>query len=537
MQSATAIGSEVVPDIKSTSEALEVVVLVFSCSADLEICSIVTRILAIFCDEAKLITATAPESAKSTLTILKNLEVYQEMSSKTFRFTGLVAFQKIFRKRLLSRLNHPTAGILSAWETVFSKWIIFSKQLSSSRPLEERSLVEWRNYSGFLASLGGCCIAEQASQAVEDSYAGLRWIDRHAPDRSREDTLLDLYLSQSIRLLTCSIIRVREATRESLAEISPSLYPQLFKALQDELEDFFDNPRPPAPASSDPRIIFAEQAAALLKTVVERLGNLTEIGAAIPLDAGELTLSFAKFLDFAESKESILVKIKICQLCEVVTRKKELLNLRHDVRIRNALLEILFNWITRPGSPGSDNNAAFGGSRVDEILRLQKDLDKACLKALTHLTYRLPLQPLSPDNETETGDLRMEMFHSYFNRFLALLSFDSTESGKRDAQSIAAREDSVPTIEFAITALSNLLSANIDIGLKNSLSLGYHEDLGIRIAFVRVLCNVLRQGTELNNLSDAAINEKYDELLEVCTYIRPLCIISGTQTYMIHSFS
>ena len=519
MQNSTAIGSEVVPAIKSASEALEVVVLVFSCSADLEICSIVTRILAIFCEEAKLVTTSAPESAKSTLTILKNLDIYQEMSSKSFRFTGLVAFQKIFRKRLLTRLSHPTAGILNAWETVFSKWIVLSKQLSSSRPLEERSLVEWRNYSGFLASLGGCCIAEQASQAVDDSCAGLRWIDRHAPDKSREDTLLDLYLSQSIRLLTCSIVRVREATRESLAEISSSLYLQLFKALQDELEDFFDSPRPPAPASSDTRIIFAEQAAALLKTVVERLANPAEVGSTVPLGVGEITLSLAKFLDFAESKESILVKIKVCQLCEVLTRKKELLNLRHDVKIRNALLEILFSWITRPGSPSTENSGASGVTRVDEIARLQKELDKACLKALTHLTYRLPLQPVSSDNEIETGDLKMEMFHSYFNRFLTLLSFDGTESGRRDMTSVATRDDSVPTTELAITALSNLLSANIDIGLKNSLSLGYHEDLGIRIAFVRVLCNVLRQGTELNNLSDAAISEKYDELLEVSTVI------------------
>lgn len=76
-------------------------------------------------------------------------------------------------------------------------------------------------------------------------------------------------------------------------------------------------------------------------------------------------------------------------------------------------------------------------------------------------------------------------------------------------------EESMTTPELAISALSNLLSANIDVGLKHSLGIGYHEDLDIRTAFVKVLCNILIQGTEFNNLSDAAVNEKYDELLEV----------------------
>jgi neurofibromin 1 len=518
MQSIAVLGSDTVPDIRSVSELLEVVVLLFSCSADLEVCAIVTRILSTFCDEARLITETSPDSAKSTLTILKNLDVYQEMSSGNFRFTGLVAFQKIFRKRLLTRLTEPTAGILTAWETVFSKWILLSKQLASSRPMEERPLVEWRNYSGFLASLGGCCIAEQASNAADDSVAGLRWIDRHAPEGSREDTLLDMYLAQSIRLLTCGNVRVREATRESLAEISPQLYFQLFRALQDELEDLFDGPRMGGPANMDPRIVFAEQAAALLKNIVERLVNPAEVGAALPIDIGELTLNFARFLDFADSKESLLVKIKVCQLCEVVTRKKELLNLRHDVRIRNALLENLFGWITRPGSSAGDSTGLINNGRADEILRLQKDLDKACLRALAFLTFRLPLQPVAAENDPDTGDLKAQMFHTYFNRFLSLLSYDAPDHGKKDLQQVVLnRDDTMTMADLAITALSNLLSANIDIGLKHSLGIGYHEDLEIRTAFVKVLCNVLLQGTEFNTLSDAAVSEKYDELLEVST--------------------
>lgn len=384
--------------------------------------------------------------------------------------------------------------------------------------LEEKFLVEWRNYSGFLASLGGTCISNLSLAPEDSGVAGLRWIDKVPPDSSHEDTLLRRYMKQSIQLLASSNVRIREATRETLStELSSSLHLPLFETLESELGILFDSPRTNTSLSIESRIVFAEQAAALLKSIIERLGGPTEIGAALSIDIGALTLSFAKFLDdLAEGPNVLRVKIKICQLCEAVTQKKELLNLRHDVRIRNQLLEIIFSWIARPGSPKADAVLS-AGSRVDEILRLQKDLDKACLKALADLTYRLPLQPAEGQTDADTSDLKSQMFHTYFNRFLSLLNYETAEIIRNEVRlNPAGNDESMTTHELAINALSNLLSANIDVGLKHSLSIGYHEDLDIRTAFVKVLCNILIQGTEFNNLSDVAVNEKYDELLEVC---------------------
>jgi neurofibromin 1 len=414
-------------------------------------------------------------------------------------------------------MQHPTSGILTAWENVFDKWLKLSKQIFSrpSDTLEEKSLVQWRNYSGFLASLGSICISNQSLAPEESGLAGLRWIDRLSPET--DDTLLSRYMKQSIQLLASNNVRIREATRETLStELSSPLYLPLFETLESELGVLFDSPRTNTSLSIESRIIFAEQAAALLKSIVERLGGPTEAGAALSIDIGALTLNFAKFLDdLAEGPNILRVKIKICQLCETVTQKKELLNLRHDVRIRNQLLEVIFGWIARPGSPKADAVLS-AGARVDEILRLQRDLDKACLKALADLTYRLPLQPAEGQTDADTSDLKSQMFHTYFNRFLSLLNYETTEVGRNEVRLLSAgSEISMTTPELAISALSNLLSANIDVGLKHSLGIGYHEDLDIRTAFVKVLCNILIQGTEFNNLSDAAVNEKYDELLQV----------------------
>lgn len=476
----------------------------------------VTKCISLFCEEARLVDESSA-ATKTTMPTIRNIDIYLEISTRQFRFTGLVAFQKRVRG-ILRQIQYPTAGILSAWETVFDYWFRTSKQIfsRSSDMLEERLLVEWRNYSGFLASLGGSCITDLAMVTEDTRLAGLRWIDRVFPE-TYDETLLGKYMKQSIQLLASNNVRIREATRETLStELSPSLYFPLFEALESELGVLFDTSRTNTSLSIDSRVIFAEQAAALLRSIVERLGGPAEAGSASSIDVGALTLNFAKFLDDLTEGASILrVKIKICQLCETITQKKELLNLRNDVRVRNQLLEVIFSWIARPGTPRDAVVPA--GARVEELHRLQRDLDRACLKALADLTYRLPLQPAEGQTDADTSDLKSQMFHTYFNRFLSLLNFEAAEIGRNEVRLIAiVSDDSMTPPELAISALSNLLSANIDVGLKHSLGIGYHEDLDIRTAFVKVLCNILIQGAEFNNLSDTAVNEKYDELLEVC---------------------
>lgn len=510
---------EVTTDMLERANActkLETAFLISLCSADISVSQLVTQCISHLCEEA-LIIDTSQAQPKLHAPTLRNLDTYSEISTRDFRFTGLVAFQKRIRG-LLRLMQQPTQGILSAWETVFSMWYKTSTQIvaRTSETLEERTLVEWRNHSGFLASLAGVCVSDQVFTAEDFGVLNLRWIDKFSPE-SYDSNLLSKYTRLSIHLLASSNVRIREATRETLSiELSSTVYLPFFEALETELGVLFDSNRTNTPLSMDSRIIFAEQSAALLRSIVERLGGPTEAGGSMTIDVGALTLNFARFLDDLPESASILrVKIKICQLCETVTQKKELLNLRHDVRIRNQLLEVIFGWIARPETP---KDVYPSGTRVDDFTRLQRDLDKACLKALADLTYRLPLQPAEGQTDADTSDLKSQMFHTYFNRFLSLLSHDAG-SRAETRMSSAMSEDTTTTPELAISALSNLLSANIDVGLKHSLGIGYHEDLDIRTAFVKVLCNILVQGTEFNNLSDEAVNEKYGELLDVSSFL------------------
>ncbi|KAM3549189.1 hypothetical protein MY1884_008850 [Beauveria asiatica] len=415
------------------------------------------------------------------------------------------------RLALLRRLPYPTSGIVQAWEAAFDAWISLGRQVSvtSADATEATTLSQWRDLGGFLVSIGGICTTQQALTLEEPALKTLRWIDNH-PTGDGEETLLARFLRLGIQLMGCANVKVRETMRDIFAHEVPScLYQPLFKSLESEVEAFFtDAFAPDAERAQDSEIVFAEQAVSLLKDVVERLDSPQDHAAASSVHLGSLTLSFAKFIaECTDTATSLRVKIRICQLSEAVMRRREHLNLRDDVLIRNQLLEYIIGWFRTP-EPALEPNR--GTSRLEELGRMQKDLNRACLKALCDLTFRLPLQTQEIQSDASMSAKKSELFQRYFKRFLDLIS-----TARPDVASEPA--DAFSSSEMAITILSNLLSANIDVGLKHSLSHGYHNSVEVRTVFIKVLYNILTQGTEFSNLSDSAVSERYEELLGLLT--------------------
>lgn len=67
--------------------------------------------------------------------------------------------------------------------------------------------------------------------------------------------------------------------------------------------------------------------------------------------------------------------------------------------------------------------------------------------------------------------------------------------------------------------MSNLLSANVESGLVHSISLGYHNDLQTRVAFLEVLTKILQQGTEFDTLAENILADRFERLVELLTMI------------------
>lgn len=504
------------PERNNASADLEVACLVLLCSSNLEICAAVTSSLGLFCEEGSL-TENATDLAHSSLTIMRNIEVYSELSSPNIRLTGMVAFQKRLRK-FLNKMTKPSTGILAAWEFIFLRWSQMNNEIltpSNEREeqFDEKYLMEWRNYSGFLAAIGGCCITDtlQSARLDESMIAGLRWIDRISPSGD-DQSLLDRFLSQCLRLLFCDNLRVREATREVLGiELSAKLFPYLFQFLETELAAMFEG----SSGASAP-VLILEQAASLLKLMVEHLNDIRE--PLLNADFESMTLNLGRYANTLKSDISMLrVKIRICHLCESVTSRRDAMKVGHGMRVRNQLVSILLAWMSGPGRIQFDGLVSDGPLRTDEILRYQRDLNRACLRALVDLTYRLPLQTSADQSDAELLEAKTQLFFQYFNRLLSLLKEEAAHLDRRNESPFGSNrpEEASSALDLTISALSNLLSANIDVGLKHALEMGYHENVQVRTAFLRVLCNVLSQEAEFERLSDSAITEKYQLLIQV----------------------
>lgn len=181
---------------------------------------------------------------------------------------------------------------------------------------------------------------------------------------------------------------------------------------------------------------------------------------------------------------------------------------------------------------------------------VQHDLDQVCLKAIVALLHKLPLQASDQTRDTDRTMNKNRLFQKYFTFFTQLLDrchrYEAeTNTTVRPGSNILVKmhrdvhnpSDSYqywgPLKEYAVNAVSNLLSANVDAGLKSTLAMGYHEDARTRTAFMQVLSNIINQGAQFDTLAENIITDRYEKLVEVI-YLNQAYGISTT--LFIHVF-
>lgn len=248
----------------------------------------------------------------------------------------------------------------------------------------------------------------------------------------------------------------------------------LFKHIESVVSRFFDTEG--ETFSHEKNTLFVENSISILKSILERAEELNP-EHLLSVDFGSLILSFVQYLncltDSSQAQTALWIKVKMCQLSEVLVAKKELVGLRQEIKLRNRLLEIFLSWNSE------FQNVCFDLSQKpedDKNSKLIRDLDVASIKAMVKVLAGLPLQYLEPvpdlgydsdDDDCEQGPL----FKKYLSFFLKVL-----QKSKKDQQDK----------DHTILALSNLLSANLEVGLKHCLAMAYHEDPKTRTAFAQV---------------------------------------------------
>ncbi|KAI8076544.1 uncharacterized protein B0P05DRAFT_546306 [Gilbertella persicaria] len=397
----------------------------------------------------------------------------------------------------------------------------------------EEKAIEWQNYTGFLAALGSCCLTDsdgsKPNSIVEQSH--------RASSPSEPSMMVDRFISDMTDMLISDNVRIREGIKDIIGnDLSPALYVSLFRHLEVHMNRFFDSN---GDAIRSPQNkLFVEQAVLSLKLILDRLVNPSD--CLLNIDFSVLINKFADYLNgLPNTYITMRIKIKMCFLIETIMHKKEQVIIRDEMRLRNKLLEIIVEWTS---DFAIQRKPVEAGQHVD---RLQKDLDQACLKAIVSLLEQLPLQPSEAVRPAEISQIKSKMFLKYFAFFRKFLdrykqserdvnklsvstsamngqlmsprdsSFKPLASGSTGGPSSEPYTDVGQMKELTVLAMSHLLSANVDAGLKYSLSMGYDEDQEARKAFMQVLTNILDHGIEFETLAENVMTDRYEKLIDI----------------------
>ncbi|KAJ3221156.1 Ras GTPase activating protein ira2, partial [Clydaea vesicula] len=469
---------------------------------------------------------------------------------------------------------------------------------SQSEFVEDKG--DWQNYTGFLAALGGVCLNVPASQNPNSSLTTSPTLSTSnlspsvplirkssmssnltntAPSRrqsalnnlqdasspstpnylngdysnwkgsavgsqlmgafANSNEKVDTFLAEMVELSIGENVVVREAVKDLLGnELNSGLYGILFKHISNLVDRFFVTEG--ETFSHEKNTLFVENCISILKLILERAEELSP-DHLFKVDFGGLILSFIQYVNqlgkFNQTVTALRIKVKMCQLVEVLVGKKDTVGLRQEIRLRNRLVEIFLSW-----------NSEFSLNEVLDVknFKLYRDLDLACIKVMIPLLSELPLQPSNVENlKGESGpssalssllvldqdfDSTPEkgiLFNKYLSFFLKVLQkCKMSESHQIRNINNERTEKIADTVQYysllkklSILALSNMLSANIEIGLKYSLSMGYHEDSKTRAAFMQVMTNILNLGSseQFARLGEEGlvILERYEKLLDL----------------------
>ncbi|OCF79181.1 neurofibromin 1 [Kwoniella mangroviensis CBS 8886] len=384
--------------------------------------------------------------------------------------------------------------------------------------LDEEGSKEWQN---LIAWLCACCSVANYDTRPPPSLCDIigKGILPPAYDQSIPDphVPVEAFVKQCVDLLVSSSVNVRETLKNALGSELPTngcrmIVGPMIKLLSHAIS-------PAGVNVSEPFTIFAEQAVSVLRLLIDRMGPNDDV-PIVQVDLGELFYLLAQYIHRLGRGDSALrLKSKFCHLVETALSKPDNVSLSNGAIFRNAFLDWMSEWSLESMR---DNDVYVSG--VETTSKAQRELDHACLRAMVPLTEGLVLKSPAEETDNSQGKLKSRLFYKHYLHLVKVLersSFEEAESvgytsslhGNGNNTSKEMGPNDTPTL--AILALSNLLSANIDVGLKHCLSLGYHEDPVLRTAFMQLITNTLQQGTRFGGLSNHRISTSTKNYLDL----------------------
>jgi neurofibromin 1 len=502
--------------------SIETSLLISLCSSNMNISKVA---VALFQQLHEMSTIASEICGEEVASLKPHFDLCERLSSVSFVVSSRLAIQKAFRKAL-SQIREPTQSITAAMGTAFDERDRLSKHLTSaaagtrkmvgSRSMEAEMIVnEWINYSGFLASLGGSWYPD---------FANERGLPRRPESLSKSaiESLnrLKAFLKDECRYLASESTVLREkVTRTLSGDLSPRLFGLLFEQLDEITSGLFDTKG--QPLCKDSNTIFVDQSVGLLKGLVDRITEPVNIPPYV--DFGGILQSFCEYLERLGGRDpaKLQIKIKMCSLCELVAAKRDVLNLKQEVRLMNNLLGYIHKW--------SVETDALSKADVRVITEEDRALQRQSLRAMANISVNLPLLVTS-EPDTDPLEAKSKLFKKYFDYFAIILKKCRVLDGLDDRRetinvntelqtlllkSKDAVKDLGPLRQSTVTIISNLVNANVEAGLRYCLPMAYTEDLRTKTSFLQLFTKMLEQRVDLEDLDETLPMDRIERIVEV----------------------
>ncbi|XP_078599565.1 neurofibromin-like isoform X3 [Branchiostoma floridae x Branchiostoma japonicum] len=546
------VGSHI-PICRQAHKKLEVVFFMYLWSSDMEAVLVAMSCFRYLCEEADIRSRVDDLSVEQ---VLPNYTVYSDFASacnNNIVSMGRAALQKHIMS-LLRRIEHSTRGNMEAWEETRNKWenntkvlinypkvkgddaqtpdslhrTVVRRRASQSPSLHEHDLDdqlnEWINMTGFLCALGGVCLMDKTntrrSIAIpsDPSRKGSVYSLYNGSPQSEEEIYppVSRFLAKLLNLLVCNSeragLQIRTAVKDLLGlELHPALYPVLFNQIKSNVNKFFDSTGQVRVTVTETNTLFVEQVISIMKNILENKSDQAyeHLGSA---SIENLMLGLVRYVrNLDHSVQGIHIKTNMCCLVEVMMSRRDDLSFHHEMKFRNKLVEYLTDWIMGTSIQPEQ----------EDLKVMTRDLDQASIEAVVALLTGLPLQP----EEGDGGDLmeaKSQLFLKYFTLFMNLLNDCGEQEQDNDSSTNGARKRGMSRRmanlrNCTVSAMSNLLNANIESGLMHSLGLGYHQDIQTRTTFMEVLTKILHQGAEFDTLAETVLADRFERLVELVT--------------------
>ena len=232
---------------------------------------------------------------------------------------------------------------------------------------------EWANMTGFLCALGGVCLQrkspsrlasglpmnaelKRSSAKLQDSFSLLT-----NPSQEVQYCPVTQFVFNLLRLLICNNekcgAQIQKHVKQLVGhEMSPALSPILFDQIKSIVEKFFDQKG--QVTVTDINTQFIEHTIFIMKNVLDsKTDEPSEYLGKTSIEG--MMLAIVRYVrHLSMNPNAILIKTKLCQLVEVMMKRRDDLAFRQEMKFRNKLVEYLTDWVmgtTNQNSPSANN--------------------------------------------------------------------------------------------------------------------------------------------------------------------------------------